>query len=325
VALKFLTEESLTREDRRVRFLREARLAAALNHPAICTIYEVAEVRPDDEGKLFSGEPLPAGTPFIAMELIEGWTLSSMLKRSGALPLDDLLHIAVQVAEEPDRFAATLTFLGKSAHGSRPYDGHNAAVDALGYLVRLGFPPTPALDFLGLAYCAGKDLSGEYLGIAHRHPFIGPTTASLNIFELDLRAGQAQINVRFPLGLSSGDLLERVREKVAEKVAQPDRRPTVEFEGVVYEPLFTDPEQYPEFFAAIREAYQTVTGREPRLKATGGTTYAKGFPRAVSFGPVDEDAGEPDMAHKADEFTTVPVLVRNTKIYACALAALSLA
>ena len=233
--------------------------------------------------------------------------------------------IAVQAAEEPNRFAATLTFLGKSAHGSRPYDGHNAAVDALGYLVRLGLPPTAALDFLGLAYCAGKDLSGEYLGIAHRHPFIGPTTASLNIFELDLRAGQAQINVRFPLGLSSGDLLERVREKVAEKVAQPDRRPTVEFEGVVYEPLFTDPEQYPEFFAAIREAYQTVTEREPRLKATGGTTYAKGFPRAVSFGPVDEDAGEPDMAHKADEFTTVPVLVRNTKIYACALAALSLA
>jgi len=234
-------------------------------------------------------------------------------------------NMAVQDGAEPSRFLASLTFLGKSAHGSRPHEGHNAAVDALGYLVRLGFPPCPALDFLGLAYCAGKDLSGTYLGIARRHPFIGPTTVSLNIFELNALAGQAQINVRFTLGQTSTDLLERVRQTVAEKVCQPARRPTIEFEGVVHEPLFTNPEMYPELFDALRQAYQKVTRREARTQATGGTTYAKGFPRAVSFGPVDEDAGEPDMAHKADEFVTRAALIRNAKIYAYVLAALTLA
>jgi succinyl-diaminopimelate desuccinylase len=226
--------------------------------------------------------------------------------------------------EDQKRFSATLIFLGKSAHGSRPHEGHNAAVDALGYLVRLGFAPGAAMDFLGLAYCAGKDLSGAYLGIAGTHPFIGPTTTSLNIFEFNARSAQAQINIRHTLGQTSPDLLERIRAVVAEKVPQPDRRPTVAYEGIVYEPLFTDPEKYPELFAALRQAYQTVTGREARDVATGGTTYAKGFPRAVTFGPVDEDAGEPEMAHKADEFVTREVLLRNAKIYAQALAALCL-
>jgi succinyl-diaminopimelate desuccinylase len=233
-------------------------------------------------------------------------------------------EMAVGDASASNRFTATLTFLGRSAHGSRPHEGHNAAVDALGYLVRLGLPGCPALDFLGLAYCAGKDLSGAYLGIARRHPFIGPTTVSLNVFTLDSQAGQAQINVRHTLGQTSAQVLERVREVVAKKVPQTDRRPMVEYEGAVLEPLFTDPELYPELFAALRGAFQAVTGREAQTQATGGTTYAKGFPRAVTFGPVDENGGEPDMAHKADEFVTRAALLRNAKVYAYALAALVL-
>jgi len=229
------------------------------------------------------------------------------------------------LVEDKERFMFFLYFLGKSAHGSRPHEGHNAAVDALGYIVRLGFPSGAASDFIGLAYCAGKDLSGAYLGVAGNHPFIGPATTSLNIFELNAKSAQAQINIRHTLGQTSADLFERIRAVVAEKVPEPDRRPTIAYEGIVYEPLFTDPERYPELFAALRAAYQTVTGREARNVATGGTTYAKGFPRAVTFGPVDEDAGEPEMAHKADEFVTRALLIRNAKIYAHALAALCLA
>jgi serine/threonine protein kinase len=99
VALKFLTEKSYSLEDRRARFIREARLAAALNHPTICTVHEVTEVQPDEETTLPSGELLRAGTPFIAMEFLEGRTLADELRGGGGLPLDDLLRIAVTVAE----------------------------------------------------------------------------------------------------------------------------------------------------------------------------------------------------------------------------------
>ena len=85
VALKFLSQKRHSLEDHKIRFLREARLAAALNHPCICTIYEVAEVRPGEEAKLPSGELLRAGTPFIAMEFLEGHTLGEELRRKGAL------------------------------------------------------------------------------------------------------------------------------------------------------------------------------------------------------------------------------------------------
>ena len=78
VALKVLTKETLARDDMRARFMREARTAAALNHPNICTIHQVGEV---DQG------------PFIAIELIEGTDLRAALRhlRSRRESLDPAL------------------------------------------------------------------------------------------------------------------------------------------------------------------------------------------------------------------------------------------
>ncbi|TNF80531.1 MAG: tetratricopeptide repeat protein [Acidobacteria bacterium] len=84
VALKVLAKETLEREDMRARFLREARTAAALNHPNICTIYEVGEV---DQ------------VPFIAMELVEGTGLDSCLGGAEPLALKEVVRLAVLVAE----------------------------------------------------------------------------------------------------------------------------------------------------------------------------------------------------------------------------------
>jgi serine/threonine protein kinase/Tfp pilus assembly protein PilF len=78
----------------RRRLLREARSASALNHPHICTIYDVGE---DDERQ------------FIAMEWLEGETLNARLGRlpDGILPLDELLRYALQLADALDAAHAT--------------------------------------------------------------------------------------------------------------------------------------------------------------------------------------------------------------------------
>lgn len=83
VALKLLPSEFIAQQDRRNRFLQEARAASALNHPHILTVYEVGE----DDGK-----------PYIAMEYVEGETLRQKIQ-SRALKLKDTLDIAVQIAE----------------------------------------------------------------------------------------------------------------------------------------------------------------------------------------------------------------------------------
>ncbi|HLN92886.1 MAG TPA: serine/threonine-protein kinase, partial [Thermoanaerobaculia bacterium] len=83
VAVKALPEEFSRDPARLSRFEREARMLAALNHPAVAAIYGLEDVD---------------GTSFIVMELVPGQTLSEKLSR-GALPLDESLRIGRQIAE----------------------------------------------------------------------------------------------------------------------------------------------------------------------------------------------------------------------------------
>jgi serine/threonine protein kinase len=83
VAIKTLPEEFSRDPERLARFQREAEALAALNHPNIAHVYGLEE---------------SASTRCIVMELIEGETLQQRLTR-GAIPVEEALHIAKQIAE----------------------------------------------------------------------------------------------------------------------------------------------------------------------------------------------------------------------------------
>ena len=90
VALKTVPAHFAADKDRKERFLREARAASSLNHPNICTIYEIEEVPADQ---------LPGYADyFLAMEYLEGQTLKDRLQKS-PMQIPELIAVAEQVAD----------------------------------------------------------------------------------------------------------------------------------------------------------------------------------------------------------------------------------
>lgn len=84
VALKFLPAQFSSDKEERKRFIHEAKAASALDHPNICSVYEIGET--------------PEGQLFIAMGYYEGKTLKEKMK-AGPLPINEAVAIAIQIAE----------------------------------------------------------------------------------------------------------------------------------------------------------------------------------------------------------------------------------
>ena len=182
VALKFLPEDLSKDREALERFQREAQAASALNHPNICTIYDIDEHE---------------GQPFIAMEYLEGGTLRERVER-GPLPVLDALDLACQMAE---------ALAEAHAHGivHRDIKPANVMLTKAGHVKLVDFGLARLPEMAGVtatgatlgtpAYMAPEQVRGEtidgradlwalgvvlYEMLAARHPF--PSESAQGIF-----------------------------------------------------------------------------------------------------------------------------------------------
>jgi len=227
---------------------------------------------------------------------------------AAGLALKDLPGIEVQ------RDADELVVLakGRSAHGSTPEQGDNAAVKLMHALTSDGpaLAPLSAADREWLADVARRAApDGSTVGIGGSDEVTGPLTSNLGVVKLQDGEARATFNVRYPSTWDGDETTGKFTASVGEtgwRVAELSHTPPL------YVPVDAEPVR------TLLSVYREHTGDQSAPKTMGGRTYATTVaPVGVAFGAAM--AGDPEVAHQADERFAVERLIGCAKIYGHAL------
>ncbi|MCX7935057.1 MAG: serine/threonine protein kinase, partial [Planctomycetota bacterium] len=223
VALKILPKSLARRTEFKERFFREARAAGKLNHPNIVSAYDAQEAN---------------GYCYIAMEFVEGETVANKLKREGAIPEEEALHIAHQIAAglahawkngivhrdvKPENFLYTKDRIAKLCDlgiAKAPADA-NLTQDGIALGTPRYISPEQArgiadLDYRTDIYSLGASLYHMLAGVP---PFDGPTPAAIML---------AHVNDPLPPLRSRAPHVSKAIAQVVERMMakEPDSRYT---------------------------------------------------------------------------------------------------
>jgi len=195
VAVKVLHIEDLASDDRRARFLREARTAASIRHPNVATIYEVGESQ---------------GIPFIVMEYCEGETLAQRIRRR-PLEAAEFLAIARQIA-------AGVAAAHDAGVIHRDLKSSNIILEPSGQVKILDFGLAKAIS--GEIVTSIDSTAGHFFGTLH---YVSPEQArgqpadersdlfSLGVLFYQMASGQLPFNAEAPLLV-----LQKIRDEEPE-------------------------------------------------------------------------------------------------------------
>lgn len=200
---------------------------------------------------------------------------------------------------------AEITSTGKSAHGSLPHTGINAAASLLEYV--------GTLSHYGYAD-AGINILSEKIGTFYYGEPIelnisdesGRLTFNLGVLTIKDGVLKAHLDIRYPISYDKKLIDEKLEKHF----------PSFKIRcGHELKPHFV-PEDSP-LVAALKQAYTEVTGEPAYCKAVGGATYARAFENAVTFGPLFP--GKPRVEHGPDEYIEIDTLMKNARIIANAI------
>lgn len=260
------------------------------------------------------GEELPelGFVPDASFPAVRGEKARLHLRATRAVADDGLVVSAgtmvnVVPAEAVARLAdgRELRASGRSAHGSTPERGENAACALVRELVARSVVADGALEEVERLLC--RDLTGAALGIDVADETFGHTSVNLGVLSVADGCATIELDVRFGTGISSAEVVSRASCALgaAWKV-----------EVVREKPLHLVPADDP-CLAALLAAYEDVTGERAAAEVMAGGTYASYLPALVAFGP--KLPGTHSGAHGVDEHVSLENISAAAAIYRVAL------
>lgn len=199
---------------------------------------------------------------------------------------------------------SSMTYEGDIAHASIPEQGRNAISVAMEALASR-FEEEGRSDSFVNFYNAllGWELDGQKLGLAFEDE-TGITTVNAGLLSIDEQMAQLTLNIRYPVTMDVEEAKGKLEKAVAPYGVQSH------WPGIM-EPLIQPKDSH--LIQTLMGVYQELTGTPAEALAIGGGTYARSLPNIVGFGPVFP--GEPDLAHKANEWASLDSLLAGAALY----------
>ncbi len=206
---------------------------------------------------------------------------------------------------------------GKAAHSSTPQDGVNAIAylaHALGKLPWANNENSAAIRYLH--DLVGTGFKGDEFGqLAYSHPFMGPMTLSPTMAGVNDKGElEVFINIRRPLGKSVQQVTDDINQTL-QQWQQASKQKLDVVSVYVGEPLMVENAPHVPALLKVFEHFTDI--QNPQPKSIGGSTNAKLFPNAVSFGP--SMPGTEYTGHSEHEFMTRDQFVLTIKMYTAAI------
>lgn len=203
---------------------------------------------------------------------------------------------------------------GISAHGSMPQDGLNAVSHLINFLVELDLKQDEKAEFLNqYSELIGLNYFGKNIGCQMSDEVSGPLIFNVGQIELDADRAKVVVNIRYPVQASADEVFAGMEPKLKAAGWELEK-------GEHKEPLYVEKDS--ELVKSLMKIYQEETAdQEATPIAIGGGTYARAVEKAVAFGPLFP--GQPELAHQKDEYIGIDDLIKNTVIYANAIAVLA--